>query len=298
MVGIIDFGDFWHSLTFTYSYNASIVCLALIFQGLVAGIIGGLLLYRRKSLLTDTLSHASLPGVAIGFLVSYFFLGGSREEWVIILGALLTIFLSLITVRFLSRWMAQDAALALSLSGFYGIGVVLLSYIQTIPSGTKAGLEYFLLGQSATINLAETGLISGGALVIFIAYFLLYKEWKVLCFDQKYAASVGYNVNLLDLLLTVLACITIAIGIRSMGLILIMGVLTIPAVTASLLAKSWNRYLLTAAGIGAVSSHIGVSISAGMEDVPSGSAIILTGMLFYLMALGWKSYRDWKIVPA
>lgn len=292
MLGTIDLWDIWHSLTFSYSYNATIVCLALIFQGSISGIIGGLLLHRRKSLLTDTLSHATLPGVGIGFLCSYFFLGGGREEWVIIVGALVTVFLALSAIRLLERWMAQDAALSLTLSGFYGGGVVLLSYIQTIPSGAKAGLEYFLLGQSATINLAETTLIFSGALLVFVAYFSLYKEWKLLCFDQKYASALGYNIKLLDLLLTILACITIAVGIRSMGLILIMGVITIPALTASLLSKNWNKFLLTSAAIGASSAHIGVSISAGLEGVPSGSAIIIIGMIFYISVLIWKSLQD------
>ncbi len=284
--------DIWYSLTFSYSYNASIVCLALIFQGLISGIIGGLLLHRRKALLTDTLSHATLPGVGIGFLISLFFMDGAREEWVILGGALFTVVLALGVMRLLERWMRQDAALSLTLSGFYGGGVVLLSYIQTIPSGTKAGLEYFLLGQSATINLAETTLISSGALVVFVAYFALYKEWKLLCFDQKYAAALGYNINLLDLLLTILACITIAVGIRSMGLILIMGIITIPALTASLLVKNWSAFILTSALIGAISAHIGVSISAGLDDVPSGSAIILFGMLFYFTALIWRTLHD------
>lgn len=292
MQGIIDFWDFWSALTFSYSYNTSVVCTALIFQGLVGGIIGGLLLYRRKSLLTDALSHATLPGVGLGFLFSYFFLGGSREEWVILGGALFTIFLALMFIRFLEKWMKQDAALSLALSGFYGLGVVLLSYIQTIPSGTKAGLEYFLLGQSATINLSEATLISSGALVVFIAYMLFHKEWKLICFDQRYAASLGYKTNLLDLMITALACVTIAIGIRSMGLILIMGIITIPALTASLMAKSWNRFILISAIIGGISAHVGVSISAGMEGVPSGSAIIIVGMLFYMGVLCWVSLRD------
>lgn len=287
-----DASSLWHSLIFNYSYNSSIVSMALIAQGLVAGILGGLLLFRRKSLLTDALSHSTLPGVAIGFLISHFLLGGEREEWVILLSAFVMMLLCLATIKMLSKHIRQDAALALTLSGFYAMGIVLLSYIQIIPSGTKAGLENFILGQSATINSTEVLVIACGALVVFLSYILLYKEWKMLCFDQHYASAKGYNINLLDFMITTLACVVIAIGIRATGLILIMGLMTIPALAATLLAKRWNVFLLIAATIGAISSHVGASISAAMEGIPTGSAVIMICMLFYIVAFSIRRFGN------
>ena len=282
--------DIWLSLTFNYSYNVSIVSLALIAQGLATGLLGGLLLYRRKSLLADALSHSTLPGVAAGFFVSYFFMGGNRVEWVILMGAFIMMLVCLATINLLTRHITQDAALSITLSGFYAAGIVMLSYIQVIPSGVKAGLEYFILGQSATINMIEATLISGGALVVFCVYALLYKEWKLLCFDQSYARARGYNTAFLDFVITILSCVVIAIGIRAMGLILIMGLITIPALAASLVIKTWGKFLMTSALVAALAAHIGSSISAGMDGIPTGSAVIIVCMLFYIGFLAFRYF--------
>ena len=273
---------------FSYSYNASVVSGALIFQGIVSGILGGLLLFRRKALLSDVLSHATLPGVALGFLFSAFLLGGAGKEWAILIGALVMISLCLLTVSLFSRWMSQDAALASALSGFYGLGVLLLSYVQVIPSGAKAGLEYFLLGQSATINSRELQLMLVGCAVSLGIYLLLRHSIKTLCFDENYAKAKGYPTGMLDFLITFLAAVTIAIGIKATGLILVIGLMTIPALASSLLFNSWNKFLVGAATIGGLSCHIGTSFSAAVDGLPTGSAIIMSGTVFYLAALIYK----------
>ncbi len=287
-----NFQEFTSALLFSYSYNSAVVSSAVMMQGIASGILGAYLLYRRKALLADALSHASLPGVGLGFLVAHFFLGGTREEWVIIAGAFVTIFICLIFINFLTRHIKQDAALALSLSSFYGLGIVLLSYIQSIPSGAKAGLETFILGQSATINLAEAQLIGLGALVVVLMCVLFYKELQLLCFDEIFALSQGYRVRLLDFVITLLAVIVIAIGMKAMGLILIMGLLTIPPLTSALIFKNWHTFLISSATIGGLSCHLGAAISTGLEGIPTGVSIILVCAFFYIIGLLWSFNKN------
>ena len=187
-------------------------------------------------------------------------------------------------IHYVARWTKQDTAIALALSGFYGLGIALLSYIQSLPTGAAAGLETFILGQSATINLAETKLIAGGSFIVLGLSFLLHKEWTLLCFDQSYARSQSYPIRLLDFSLMLCAVTVIALGIKAMGLILIIAMLTIPALTANLLFKTWRSCLLGAAAIGSIASHTGTSLSVGLIGVPSGVSIVLVCALFYVFA--------------
>lgn len=279
--------EFTAALLFSHSYNASVVSLAVIMQGIAAGILGSYLLYRRKALLADALSHASLPGIGLGFLAGYLFLGDNREEWIIMAGAFTTILLCLILINHLNLYMKNDAALAFTLSAFYGLGILLLSYIQNIPSGAKAGLESFILGQSATINIAEAQIITLGSLVVLLVSFIFYKEIKLICFDENFALSKGYRVKTLDFMITLLAVIIIAIGIRSMGLILFIGLLTIPPLTSMLIFRKWNSFLTASAFIGGLGCHLGASLSSALEDVPSGVSIILVCFVFYIVGLLW-----------
>lgn len=275
--------DIVEALFLSGSYNARLVSLATSTGGLAVGCLGVYLLYRRKSLVADALSHATLPGVAVGFILAYFLLGEGRFEWFIFGGAFVSMLIALVFIQYLNRWIKQDSAIALALSGFYALGVALLSYIQSMPTGSAAGLETFILGQSATINLAETQLIVGGALVVLIVSFLFHKEWTLLCFDPSYALSQKYPLSLLDFSLMICAGAVIAIGIKSMGLILIIALLTIPALTASLMARSWHSCILMAGLFAAAASHIGTAISVGLKGVPSGVAIVLVAGLFYLI---------------
>ena len=275
---------------FQSSYNAQLVSLATSLQGAAAGLLGSYLLYRRKSLVADALSHAALPGVAGGFLFSYFFFGEGRSEWWIFSGAFAAMLLCSVYMHFMMRAVRQDTAIAMALSGFYGLGVVLLSYIQTLPTGAAAGLETFILGQSATINLLETRLIALGALMLLGLSLVFHKEWTLLCFDESYAFSKGYSTRFLDGVLILAAVVVIALGIKAMGLILIMALLTIPALTASLLFRTWFSCLLGAALLGSVACHIGTSLSVGLVGVPSGVAIVLVCAFFYIIALLVKRY--------
>ena len=274
-----------NALFFGSSYNALVVSCATALEGAAAGLLGVHLLHRRKSLMVDALSHATLPGVALGFIGAYVLMEEGRREWFLLGGALCAMLVALSFIHYISRWTKQDTALALTLSGFYGLGIALLSYIQSLPTGAAAGLETFILGQSATINLVETQFIAGGAFIVLGLGFLLHKEWTLLCFDQSYARSQAYPTRLLDFSLMVCTIIVIALGLKAMGLILIIAMLTIPALTAHLLLKTWRGCLLGAIVIGSVASHIGVSISVGVTGIPSGVSIVLVCALFYICAL-------------
>ena len=284
--------DIWDALLFDASDHALRVSLAVAMQSAAAALLGCHLIARRRALLSDALSHASLAGVGLGFLAMLLFGAESelKKEVFVTGGAFVMMLVCLAFVWQMGRHIKRDAALALALSGFYGLGLVLLSYIQVIPSGAKAGLETYILGQSATINLAEVRVITVISLVVFLCYGVMHRQWMLLCFDESFARVSGVRVKVQDLLMLVLAAMTIAVGIRAMGLILIVALFTIPPLIASLLCRRWHWMLLSAAAIGALASHAGVSVSAGLPVVPSGVCVVLICAMIYAVAfLGSRS---------
>ena len=292
--------NIWQALWFDASRNAALVSLAVSLQAMAAALLGCHLIARRRALLSDALSHASLPGVGLGFLAMLVFGGATQSgrEVFVVVGAFVMMLICLVFINYASRHIKHDAALALALSGFYALGIVLLSYIQTIPSGAKAGLENFILGQSATINLAEVRIIVVATLLVLITYAALHRQWMLLCFDEAFARISGSRVTRHDFLILLLSVITIAIGIRALGLILIVAVFTIPPLTAALLCRRWYDMLLVAGGIGGLAAHVGVSISAGLPAAPSGASVVLVCALFYCLALLWSVLRRrlWRAV--
>ena len=290
---MVESAQIWHALWFGASRNAALVSLAVALQALAAALLGCHLIARRRALLSDALSHASLPGVGLGFLVMLLFgdaVQAGRDIF-ITMGAFSMMLICLVFINYASRHIKHDAALALALSGFYALGIVLLSYIQTLPSGAQAGLDNFILGQSATINLAEVHIIIGITLLVLAIYAVQHRQWMLLCFDETFARIRGRKVARQDFLILLLSVMAIAIGIRAMGLILIVALFTIPPLTAALLCRRWYAMLGMAGGLGALAAHTGVSLSAGLPEAPSGACVVLVCALLYCLALLWSLGR-------
>ena len=164
------------------------VMLGAALLGIVSRVLGSFALLRQQSLLGDTLSHAALPGVALGFLVA-----GGRQLVPILLGALLTGALAALFMVLLVRRsrLKTDAALGAALSIFFAFGIVLLTYIGNQNNAGQAGLEAFLFGQAASIipsDVVTMAVIAGLALGIVL---LFWKEFKVVSFDPGVCREFG-----------------------------------------------------------------------------------------------------------
>ena len=138
------------ALLFQLGYNASLVTIGAMLLGVAAGITGSYLFLRKRSLVSDAISHATLPGIALAFLVMVAMGGDGRSLFGLLLGALAAAALGLGCVTALSRHtrLGEDAAIGAVLSVFFGFGVVLLTVVQSLGAGRQAGLESFLLGST------------------------------------------------------------------------------------------------------------------------------------------------------
>jgi len=150
------------ALTLQGGWNASLVALGAGMLGLAAGGAGAFLFLRKRALVSDAASHATLPGVAAAFLVMVAFGGDGRFLPGLMLGSAISAGLGLALVSWITRAtrLAEDAAIGAVLSVSFGLGIVLLTVIQTVPAGKAAGLEGFLLGSTAGMLQSEAMVIA------------------------------------------------------------------------------------------------------------------------------------------
>lgn len=266
----MNLGEILRELLFDYTLRT--VALGSATLGLVSGVLGTFAVLRKQSLLGDAISHAALPGVALAFLLT-----GSKAPLVLVLGATLSAWLGTIFVMTVTQQtrIKQDAALGIVLAVFFGLGMVMLSIIQRLPTASKAGLDKFLFGQAATLvtrDVITTAALGGAAVLIVL---LLWKEFKLLSFDPNYMGSLGYSVRRLDVVLTTLTVIAIVIGLQTVGVVLMSAMVVAPAAAARQWTNRLDRMVLLSGVFGALSGVLGAVTSAQIARLPTGPTIVL-----------------------
>ena len=269
-------------MTILQSYTTQMVLLGTALLGLASGIAGTFAVLRKESLIGDGLSHAALPGVVIAFLLT-----GIKDIEVLIAGAALSSITAawLITITVENSKIKFDGALATILSAFFGLGMVLLTYVQSLNNAGQAGLSKFIFGQAATILARDVYITSAAALNIIVLTALFWKELKLISFDVEYAKTLQIPVTFTLILYRSLLIMTIIIGIQSVGAILISSLLIAPAVGA----RQWTNKLGTMcilAGLFGMISAIGGTIwSTSVPKLPTGPAIIVILSILVLLSL-------------
>ena len=228
-----EIADIWNVL-FLRDYNTRLVVLSTMLLGCACGLMGGFLLLRKRSLMGDTLSHATLPGVALAFILAVVLGGDGKSLYFLLSGAAITGLLGCWGVLFIcnNTRIKDDAAMGIVLSVSFGIGVALLGLIQNMPDGSAAGLESFIYGKTASMVLSDFRIILLVTLCVLACTLLLFKEFRLLCFDEGFAGALGWPVKYLDVLLLALVTAVTVTGLQAVGLILIISFLISPAAAA------------------------------------------------------------------
>ncbi len=267
-----------------FNYTLRTIALGAATLGLVSGALGSFAVLRRQSLLGDAISHAALPGVVLAFMIT-----GSKAPIVLLLGAAIAGILGTLLMMGITRHtrIKEDSALGIILSVFFGFGLMLLTFLQRHPDARQAGLNNFLFGQAATLlerDVVTMALFGGGALLLMA---LFWKEFKLLSFDADFGASLGFSMRFLDILLTSLLVVAIAIGLQAVGVVLMSAMIVAPAAAA----RQWTDRLSVMVGLaalfgaiagvsGAMISSMGSGLSTGPLVVLSISVIVLFSFLF------------------
>jgi manganese/zinc/iron transport system permease protein len=285
--------DLLRDLVFDYTIRN--VALGAAVLGVVGGALGCFAILRRQGLLGDALAHATLPGVCVAFMLS-----GTKVPVVLLLGAGISAGLGALLILAIvgGTRIKQDAALGIVLSVFFGVGVVLLTYIAGSGNSGQSGLDRFIFGQAATIvweDVISMGVLAFAALLVVV---LLFKEFKILSFDLAFAASLGFPVRRLNVLLTSLILVAIIVGIQAVGVVLMAAMLITPAAAARQWTDSLGMMVLVSGLFGALSGVSGALISASGSNLPTGPLIVLcaTGLLVLSLILGRSQGSFWSLL--
>jgi manganese/zinc/iron transport system permease protein len=278
---------FARALTFQAGYNTTLVTVGSALLGANAGAIGTFVTLRRRALVSDAISHATLPGLVAAFIVMALATGDGRWLPGLMIGAVASAALGLWVVEWIGRntRLDEDVAIGAVLSVFFGAGVVLLTVVQTLAEGGQAGLTGFLLGATAGMRLIEAQVIAVLAVVTGIAILLLRRPFTLVCFDPTFAAATGIDVRRTDLALVGLLLMVIVIGLQVAGLVLVVALAIIPAVAARFWTERVGTMTAVAALFGAVSGHVGAALSAAGPALPTGPLIVLTGAAIFVVSI-------------
>lgn len=269
---------------------STVGCMLMCFASALVGVV---VFLRKRSLIGETLSHASFPGVVIGVFLSALLIPFSDEliALAILCGAFFFAFLGLKALNFLENRLRvkADSALCFVLASFFGLGILIASRLQqSYPLWYKQALT-FLYGQAATMTNMHVIIYACFGLVIlgFILYFYRYLE--AVNFDPSFSETLGIRSKRLDEMMFFLIVLAIVVGIRSVGVVLMAGMLIGPAVAARPLTNRLSYHFALSGFFGVVSGFLGNYLSAiipkGEYSLPTGPMILMVSSSFCFLSL-------------
>lgn len=289
--------DQWLRLLFLRDYNTRVVVVGTALLGLACGVVGSFTLLRKRALMGDALSHATLPGIGMAFLLATVWGADGKSLPILLTGAAVSGVLGVAAILFIhgASRIKEDAALGIVLSVFFGAGVAVLGVVQQMPAGHAAGLEGFIYGKTASMTATDAKLIGASGLAATLCCLLLFKELKLLCFDETFAGSTGLPVTLLDVVLMSVVVLVTIIGLQAVGLVLMIALLVVPAAAARFWTDRTHWMTVVSAGVGALSAMFGSGMSALFPRLPSGAMIVIVATAFFLVSMTFGPSRGWLI---
>ncbi|MCF6311299.1 MAG: metal ABC transporter permease [Verrucomicrobiales bacterium] len=274
-----------------------LVLVGCLLLGLNCGLLGGFVVVRRMALVGDTLSHAVLPGIALGFLWNM-----DKDPVAIMVGATVFGLFGVTVVGWITRTtlLKQDAALGLVLSSFYALGICLVTMIQRLPTGNKSGIDKFMFGQAAALGENDIILMLITTVVTLVVVVVCYRGLLVLSFDREFGQTTGLPMHALHHVVMLLTAFAIVVAMQAVGVVLVSSMLIIPAASAYLLTDRLHRLLIYAAVIGMGTAVLGAFFSFLGNNLPTGPFMVLAGTGVFVICFlfspryGWWT-RLWRL---
>ncbi|MBM9612814.1 metal ABC transporter permease [Desulfobulbus rhabdoformis] len=257
---------------FLFMRHALVACFAL---ALGCGPVGMLLVLRRMSLMGDALSHAVLPGAAIGFLVSGLSLY-SMTIGGIVVGLLVALIAGLVS-RYTS--LREDASFAALYLVSIAVGVLIISL-----RGTNVDLIHVLFGTILAVDDPALILVASITSLTLFTLAFIYRPLLVECFDPDYLKSVGGHGGAMHSLFLVLVVLNLVAGFTALGTLMAVGMLMLPAASAHFWGNQYWTTSLVAVCIAMFSGYCGLLLSYHF-NLPTGPSIILVAGGCYLFSL-------------
>lgn len=252
--------------------------LAAVAIGLVCGALGFFVVLRRLAFIGVGISHSAIGGVALAIVLGWPPLGTA---------GVFAIAVALAIARLArSGRLSEDAAIGIFFSGSMALGVVLFS----LRRGYQQDLFGYLFGNVLAITAGELALLAVAGAAVLLALALLFRPLLFLAFDEEVARAYGQPVAALEAGLLVLLAVTVVIGVRLVGVILIEALLVVPAATATLWASHYRAQIVLAMSLGAGAGVLGLA-AAYAFDLAAGGAIVLVSVAGFLVSLVLRPRR-------
>lgn len=267
---------------FSFEYpNVKYVVFGTILLSISSAVVGCFTFIKKKSLVGDVISHAVLPGICVSFLAS-----GSKDPFLLIIGAFISGWISILVMDAIiqNTKIKEDAATGLSLSVFFGIGILLMTYIQHSGNAAQSGLDTFLFGKAAALVGKDLLAFSIIAVIVLVTVFFFYKEFKVISFDPQFARVIGLPIKRLEMILTSITVLAVVTGIQAVGVVLMAAMLITPAAAARFWTDRLSRMIVIASIFGAFSGISGAFISYSAPSMPTGPWMVMILSIIALLS--------------
>ena len=255
-------------LTYDFMIRA---LLGALFTGLAAPAVGTYLVQRRLALMGDGIGHIAVTGVALGLLT-----GTSPTVTAVVVAVIGAVVMEAIRT---SGRTSGVVALALLFYGGIAGGVLLTG----IAGQSAATLNTYLFGSITTISTSDVWVTAVLALVVVVLAVGLSPQLFTVSQDQEFARVAGLNVRVYNLLVSVLAAVTVTVAMRTVGLLLVSALMVVPVATSQQVTRGFRATLFGAMGLGTLASLGGVAVSAFVDAQP-GATIVLLALAFFVAA--------------
>ncbi|WP_040951374.1 metal ABC transporter permease [Gorillibacterium massiliense] len=244
--------------------------------GIATPLLGIFLVLRRLSMIGDTLSHVSIAGVALGFLINVYPLA---------MGLVFALLAS-----FAIEWLrkAYKTYAELSIAIIMSTGIALATLLFSLGQGFTVNVTGYLFGSIYTLDTTDLWMVAGVAVLIILFILLNYKEMFLLFFDEEAAAVSGLPIRFYNIAITMLTALVISVSIKIVGALLVSSLVTIPVAASLLLARSFKHSII----LGIVFSEAAVVVGlllAGTISLAPGATIVLLLVLFLLVTLAARA---------
>lgn len=256
--------------------------IAAVLVGLVAPVMGTYLVQRRVALLGDGIGHMALTGVAVGWLV-----GGALSltphDVLAVPGAVVASIVGAVLIEVVRERGRTSGDIALALLFYGGIagGVLLIG----IAGGTTANLNGYLFGSIASVTLTDLWLTIALAVAILAVGVGLRPALFALSHDEEFARASGLPVRLLNVVVAVVAALTVSVAMRVVGVLLVSALMIVPVATAQLVTGSFRATMTLAMGIGVAVSVAGLSLTYVHPLSPGATIVVLAIGVFGVVSL-------------
>ncbi|MEM9762321.1 MAG: metal ABC transporter permease [Pseudomonadota bacterium] len=279
---MLDLAEFFSDYTFRMVFFGTTLI------GFVSGALGSFAYLRKQSLISDVVAHSALPGALMAFLAAVMVLGkDGRNMLGLIIGAVITGTLSALLANAISARtkIPIDTAMAISLTCFFGFGMLLLRMIANGRFPGKGGIDDYLFGNASVITMVDVMTTSVIGFLALSLMLLFWKEFEVRTFDPVHATMLGFRAQLIDTLMFTTIVIAVVIGVKAVGVVLMIAFVVTPPAAA----RQWTSTLPGMVGLsavfGAVGSGVGAYLSVSLGSIATGPVIVLTLFVIFLVSL-------------